>query len=125
MTRTSEAGPHRGIVRYFDELLGCRLTPVSDALRSEKLETMRRDLDLSADALLEELPAAEADEPEQPPVDPRLEPRDPFEGFSPVGYDDGLEELPGAEADDGLEELRPEEADDDLEELPGAESEEE
>jgi predicted protein tyrosine phosphatase len=49
------AGPHRAIVRYFDELLGCRLTPVSDALRAGKLEKMRRELDLSEDALLEEL----------------------------------------------------------------------
>lgn len=54
-----EAGPHRAIVRYFDELLGCRLTPVSDALRAEKLEKMRRELDLTADALLEELPGVE------------------------------------------------------------------
>ncbi len=47
--------PHRAIVKYFDELLGCRLTPVNDAIRAEKLEKMRRELDLSADALLEEL----------------------------------------------------------------------
>jgi predicted protein tyrosine phosphatase len=52
------AVPHRAIVRYFDELLGCRLTPVSDAIRAEKLEKMRRELDLSGDALLEELPGA-------------------------------------------------------------------
>jgi predicted protein tyrosine phosphatase len=53
-----EAGPHRAIVRYFDELLGCRLSPVSDAIRAEKIQKMRRELDLTEDALLEELPGA-------------------------------------------------------------------
>jgi predicted protein tyrosine phosphatase len=54
-----EAGPHRAIVRYFDELLGCRLGPVADAIRAEKLEKMRKELDLTEEALLEELPGTD------------------------------------------------------------------
>ena len=51
-----DAAPHRGIVRYFDAELGCDLTPVSDRIRQEWIEKMRRELDLTEDALLEELP---------------------------------------------------------------------
>jgi predicted protein tyrosine phosphatase len=56
-----EAGPHQGIVRYFDELLGCRLAPVAAAIRNERLAEMRRELDLTEDALLEVLPAADGE----------------------------------------------------------------
>jgi len=69
-----EAGPHRKIVRYFDELLGCDLTAVNDGIQLRRIERMRRELDLTEDALLEELPGADGEEPL-------------------------LEELPGAEED--------------------------
>jgi predicted protein tyrosine phosphatase len=59
-----DAAPHRMIVEYFDELLGCRLAAVSDAIRAEHIQRMRRQLDLSADALLEELPGAEGENEE-------------------------------------------------------------
>lgn len=53
-----DSAPHQGIVRYFDAELGCDLTPVSDGIRRAWIEKMRRELDLTEDALLEELPEA-------------------------------------------------------------------
>jgi predicted protein tyrosine phosphatase len=54
-----DAGPHLGIVRYFDELLGSNLQAVNDGIRTERIARMKRELDLTEDALLEELPEAE------------------------------------------------------------------
>ena len=51
-----QAGPHQKIVRWFDEELGCNLTAVSDKIRNDRIERWRRELDLTEDALLEELP---------------------------------------------------------------------
>jgi hypothetical protein len=56
-----EAGSHQGIVRYFEDLLGSRLTAVSERIRADRVERMRRKLDLTEDALLEELPAADGE----------------------------------------------------------------
>jgi predicted protein tyrosine phosphatase len=56
-----EAGPHRRIVRYFDELLGSNLKAANDGIHQRRLERMRRELDLTEDALLEELPAADGE----------------------------------------------------------------
>jgi predicted protein tyrosine phosphatase len=56
-----EAGPHRRIVRYFDELLGSNLQTVNDGIHRRRLERMRRELDLTEDALLEKLPAADGE----------------------------------------------------------------
>jgi predicted protein tyrosine phosphatase len=57
-----DAGPHQGILRHFDDLLGSRLAVVGAKIRAEHVERMRRELDLTADALLEELPAADGGE---------------------------------------------------------------
>lgn len=57
-----DAGPHLGIVRYFDELLGSRLAAVAAGIRAERIARMRRELDLTEDALLEELPGADGED---------------------------------------------------------------
>lgn len=54
-----DAGPHQAIVRWFDEELGCDLSRVNERIRKERLARWKRELDLSADALLEELPASD------------------------------------------------------------------
>ncbi len=51
-----EAGPHRKIVGWFDELLGSRLTEVADRLRAERFSRWRDELGMTADDDLEELP---------------------------------------------------------------------
>ncbi len=53
-----DSAPHQGIVRYFDAELGSNLTAVSEGIRQAWIEKMRRELDLTEDALLEELPEA-------------------------------------------------------------------
>ena len=53
-----QARPHQGIVKMFDEELGCNLTLVNDYLRRDQVEKMKRELNLSLDGLLEELPPA-------------------------------------------------------------------
>jgi predicted protein tyrosine phosphatase len=52
-------GPNLLIVRFFDELLGSRLAAVSEGVRAGRLESMRHELDLTEDGLLEELPGAD------------------------------------------------------------------
>jgi predicted protein tyrosine phosphatase len=49
--------PHQGIVNMFDEELGCDLTSVNDVLRQEWIKSMKDELDLTEDNLLEELEA--------------------------------------------------------------------
>lgn len=57
-----DTAPHQGIVRSFDELLGSNLRAVSDGIRAERIARMQRELDLTGDALLEELPSADGEE---------------------------------------------------------------
>ncbi len=57
-----DAAPHQGIVRSFDELLGSNLRALSDGIRAERIARMQRELDLTGDALLEELPGADGEE---------------------------------------------------------------
>ena len=54
-----EAHPHLGIVRMFDEELGCNLSSVNKELHREWIEKMKLSLDLTEDSLLEELQAVE------------------------------------------------------------------
>jgi len=54
-----EARPHQNLVRHFDAILGSSLQKVNDRIREERIEEMRQELGLDADALLEELPEAE------------------------------------------------------------------
>lgn len=54
-----EAGPHQKIVGFFDQELGCNLRSVNQKLRAERLEAWKRELNLDADELLEELAEVE------------------------------------------------------------------
>ncbi len=54
-----QAHPHPGIVRMFDEELGCNLSSVNNELDREWIEKMKKELDLTEDGLLEELQAVE------------------------------------------------------------------
>ena len=47
------------LVRHFDEVLGSKLAAVNDRIRDERIEEMRRELDLDTDMLLEELPGTD------------------------------------------------------------------
>lgn len=58
ITIRPEAGPHPKIVRFFDRELGSNLSAVNDDLRQARIKRWQRELDLSEDALLEELPGA-------------------------------------------------------------------
>ncbi len=53
-----EAGPHPGLVKYFDELLGCSLSSKNDQLREIRFREMKEwfmnEID-NGDALIEEL----------------------------------------------------------------------
>lgn len=51
------AQPHEGIVKMFDEELGCDLTSVNDVFRQEWTKNINKELDLTEDDLLEELEA--------------------------------------------------------------------
>jgi len=57
-----EAGPHPGLVKYFDELLGCDLTRVNNVLIEKRNEELKNwffsEID-NGDALLEELEAVD------------------------------------------------------------------
>lgn len=57
-----EAGPHMGIVRFFDEELGSRLVDAATEVRDARLLRWKAELELTEDSLLEELPGAEEDE---------------------------------------------------------------
>ena len=50
-----QARPHQGIVKMFDDELGCNLTLVNDYLRREQVEKLKEELHISLDDLLEEL----------------------------------------------------------------------
>lgn len=50
-----EAGPHLGIVKSFDNLLGSKLITVTNELRYERLEELRIQLGIEIEAYLEEL----------------------------------------------------------------------
>jgi predicted protein tyrosine phosphatase len=54
-----EARPLQRVVGFFDEILGSNLSGVNDWIRAERIEDMKRELDLDADMLLEELPSVE------------------------------------------------------------------
>jgi len=54
-----EAHPHLGIVKMFDEELGCNLSSVNNGLHREWIEKMKLSLDLTEESLLEELKAVE------------------------------------------------------------------
>jgi predicted protein tyrosine phosphatase len=56
-----EARPHQGIVKMFDEELGCNLSVLNDEWRVEWIEKTKKELDLTADGLLEELQPIEED----------------------------------------------------------------
>lgn len=49
--------PHQVIVKMFDEELGCDLTSVNNVLRREWIKSMKDELDLTEDNLVEELEA--------------------------------------------------------------------
>lgn len=55
------AHPHPGIVKLFDEELGCDLTAFNEVLRKEWCERMKEELDLTEDSLLEELECVDDD----------------------------------------------------------------
>ena len=57
-----EAGPHQRIVEWFDDELGCNLSVVNAQIRNERIERWKKELDLTPDSLLEELPASQDDE---------------------------------------------------------------
>ncbi|MBA7715417.1 hypothetical protein ES703_124461 [subsurface metagenome] len=54
-----DAIPLQLIVVYFDLELGCNLSKVNDAIRKERIEAWKRELDLAEDMLLEELPSVD------------------------------------------------------------------
>ena len=54
-----EARPLQRVVALFDAVLGSRLSEVNEGIRTARIEEMKAELDLTADMLLEELPAAE------------------------------------------------------------------
>ena len=54
-----DAFPHQQIVKWFDEELGSNLYDVNRVIRQERLDMMKKELDLSEESLLEELPVAE------------------------------------------------------------------
>ena len=56
-----EAHPHSGIVKMFDEELGCNLSAVAVGLHREWIEKLKKALDLTEHGLLEELQAVEDD----------------------------------------------------------------
>ena len=55
----SDAFPHQKIVKWFDEELGCNLYSVNREIHQSRLDRMKKELDLSEESLLEELPVAE------------------------------------------------------------------
>ena len=57
-----EAGPHMGIIRFFDEELGSRLADAATEVRDARLLRWKAELDLTEDSLLEELPGADGNE---------------------------------------------------------------
>ena len=54
-----EAMPLRIIVEYFDKELKCNLAIVNDEIRNDRIIALKKELQLSVDELLEELPIAE------------------------------------------------------------------
>jgi len=54
-----EARPLQRVVALFDQVLGSRLSEVNEGIRAARIEEMKAELDLTADMLLEELPAVE------------------------------------------------------------------
>lgn len=54
-----EARPLQRLVSLFDEVLGSRLAEVNEGIRAARIEEMKAELDLTADMLLEELPAVD------------------------------------------------------------------
>ena len=56
------AHPHLGIVKMFDEELGCNLSSVNNELHQEWIGKMKEELDLTEDGLLEELQGLEDEE---------------------------------------------------------------
>ena len=54
-----DALPLQLVIKYFDLELGSNLTAMNDAIRRERIEKWKKELDLAADQLLEELPVAE------------------------------------------------------------------
>ena len=54
-----DAFPHQKIVKWFDDELGCNLCSVNREIHQSRLDRMKKELDLSEESLLEELPVAE------------------------------------------------------------------
>ena len=54
-----DAFPHQKIVKWFAEELGCNLYSANQEIHRSRIDRMIKELDLSEESLLEELPAAE------------------------------------------------------------------
>jgi len=53
------AMPHKGIVKYYDDILGCNLTVELDIFRQKWIDNMKKELNFISDDYLEELEAVE------------------------------------------------------------------
>ena len=66
MTHRPQAGPHQKIVAWFDELLGSNLVAENERIRRERFERWKRELNLTEESLLEELPEATPESGNEP-----------------------------------------------------------
>lgn len=67
----AEADPHRKIVQYFDQELGSHLVEVNEQLRKDRVEELKKELDLTEDLPVEELEEINDEEARNPGNKPR------------------------------------------------------
>jgi predicted protein tyrosine phosphatase len=73
-----QAMPHRSIVKYYDDILGCNLTAELDIFRQKWIDAMKAELNFNPDDYLEELEEAELEEVIEEEIE-ELEELDPIE----------------------------------------------
>jgi hypothetical protein len=56
-----EAIPNHRIVAFFDMELGCDLSAANEQIRKERIDTWKKELDLTEESALEELPVVSED----------------------------------------------------------------